>query len=200
MSDTEDISISDWLVVSLRSEERTVMSRRQSPRLETRIANWNDTWALAVVFGLASIPWTYGFVAGLHVPLWPSFIASGSFYAAGTGLNGLVRGYASNLVGIIYAAATLAVVNTYLGGGVVALSLVVGVFMFLASLHEFVPVLSFTPGGFFGYATMFSVSAADAAAFGIAGLPGETLAAIVSMFIGAVIGLVTDEVSSIVGE
>jgi hypothetical protein len=24
---------------------------------------WNGTWALAVVFGLASVPWTYAFVA-----------------------------------------------------------------------------------------------------------------------------------------
>lgn len=174
------------------------MSRQQP--LRTRITTWNDTWSLAVVFGLASVPWTYGFVAGLQIPLWPSFIASGTFYAAGTGLNGLVRGYASNLAGIVYAAATLAIVDTYLGGGVVALSIVVGVFMFLASLHEFVPLLSFTPGGFFGYATMFSVSAADATAFGIGGLPGETLAAVVSMLIGAAIGLTTDEVSSAIGE
>jgi hypothetical protein len=65
--------------------------------------------------------------------LWPSFIASGTFYAAGTGLDGLARGYASNLAGIVYAAATLAIVNTYFGGGVVALSIVVGVFMFLSS-------------------------------------------------------------------
>lgn len=172
------------------------MSRGPSPSLRTRIANRSDTWSLAVVFGLASIPWTYGFVAGLRIPLWPSFIASGTFYAAGTGLDGLVRGYASNFAGIVYAAATLAIVNTYLGGGAIALSVVVGISMFLASLHEAVPVLSFTPGGFFGYATLFSVYAADASAFGIPGLPGETLAAIVSMFIGAVIGLITDEVSS----
>ena len=176
------------------------MSRQRNPSQRRRIASWNDTWSLAVVFGLASIPWTYAFVAGLQIPLWPSFIASGTFYAAGTGLDGLVRGYASNLAGIVYAAVTLAIVNTYFGGGVIALSLVVGVFMFLASLHEFVPVLSFTPGGFFGYATMFSVSAADATAFGIAGLSGEMLAAVVSMFIGAVIGLTTDEVSSFFGQ
>jgi len=47
-------------------------------------------------------------------------------------------------------------VDGLLGGGAVALSVVVGAFMFLASLHEFVPLLSFTPGAFFGYATMFS--------------------------------------------
>ncbi len=176
------------------------MSRNQNSSPRKRLGSWNDTWTLAVVFGVASIPWTYGFVAGLHIPLWPSFIASGTFYAAGSGLDALTRGYASNLAGILYAAATLAIVNSYFGGGAIALSIVVGVFMFLASLHEFVPILSFTPGGFFGYATMFSIYAADATAFGITGLPGETLAAIVSMLIGAVIGLTTDEVSSFIGE
>lgn len=128
-----------------------------------RVVEWNGTWALAVVFGLASVPWTYAFVAGLHIPLWPSFIASATFYAAGDGIEGLVQGYASNAAGIIYAALTLAIVDGFLGGGVVALSVVVGAFMFLASLHEFVPLLSFTPGGFFGYATMFSVHATGVA-------------------------------------
>lgn len=154
-----------------------------------------ETWSLPAVFGLVSVPWTYAFVAVIGIPLWPSFIASGTYYAAGDGVNGFVRAYASNLAGIVYAAATLAVVNGA-SGGAIALSLVVGVFMFLASLHGFVPLLSFTPGGFFGYATMFSVHAADATALGVAGLPGETLAAVVSMLIGAAIGLATDGIAS----
>lgn len=162
-----------------------------------RVTEWNKTWALAVVFGVASIPWTYAFVAGLQIPLWPSFIASGTFYAVGGGLGGITRGYASNAVGIAYAALTLALVDGVFGGGAVALSLVVGLFMFLASLHAFLPLVSFTPGGFFGYATMFSVHAVEATAFGMTGIPGETVAALVSMLIGAVIGLTTDEVSSI---
>ena len=157
---------------------------------------WNKGWSLAVVFGLASIPWTYGFVAGLDIPLWPSFIASATFYAAGSGLEALKKAYASNFAGIIYAAATLLIVETFFDGGVLGLSVVVGAFMLIASLHEFVPILSFTPGAFFGYATMFSVNAAEATAFGVTGLPGETLAAVVSMLIGAVIGLATDELSS----
>jgi hypothetical protein len=82
-----------------------------------------------------------------------------------------------------------------LGGGPVVLSLTVGAFMFLASLHEFVPLLSFTPGGFFGYATMFSVHAAGATAFGVSGLAGETLAALASMLIGAAIGLGTERLA-----
>ena len=161
-----------------------------------RLSEWNDVWALAVVFGLASVPWTYAFVGPLDVPLWPAFIASATFFAAGGGLQGLANGYASNLAGIVYAALTLAIVDGLLGGGLLALSVVVGAFMLLASLHEAVPVLSFTPGGFFGYATMFGVNAAEATAFGVAGLAGQTLAAVVSMLLGALIGFGADRAST----
>lgn len=160
------------------------------------MTGWTETWAVAVVFGVASVPWTYGFVAGWDVPLWPAFIGSATYYAAGSGVDGLVRGYASNLAGIAYGAATLAVVDALFGGSVVGLSLVVGLAMFLASLHAAVPLLSFTPGGFFGYATLFSVHAAGSTAFGVGGLPGQTVAAVVAMAIGAVIGVLTDETSS----
>lgn len=161
-----------------------------------RIKGWDETWALALVFGLASVPWTYAFVVS-GVPLWPSFIASASFYAAGGSVDGLKRAFASNVAGIVYAAATIAFVATTFDGGVIALSVTVGVFMLLASLHEYVPLLSFTPGGFFGYATMFSVHAAGATAFGISGLAGEAVAATGSMFIGALIGYATEWTSEV---
>ncbi len=170
--------------------------RSQDDSTATDRTEWNGVCALAVVFGLASVPWTYVFVAELQIPLWPSFIASATFYATDKdGLRGLKRGYASNLAGIAYAVATLTIVEAVFDGGVVALSVVVGAFMFLASLHEFVPLLSFTPGGFFGYATMFSVSAAGATTVGVTGLPGETLATVLSMLLGACIGLGTKQLS-----
>lgn len=159
-----------------------------------RLGAWNGTWALAVVFGLASVPWTYGFVTA-GVPLWPAFIASATYYAAGDGPSALLCGYAANAAGIAYAVATLVLVGA-VGGGPLALGLAVGAFMLLASLHEFVPPLSFTPGGFFGYATLFSVHAAGATAFGVSGLAGETVAAVTSMFAGALIGFGTDAFSS----
>lgn len=154
----------------------------------------DDTWQLAVVFGLASVPWTYGFVVGLELPLWPSFVAAASFYAAGRGRTGLVRGYAGNLLGILYAAATLAIVEGVFGGAAIALAVVVGVFMFLASLHPLVAPLSFAPAAFLGYATLFGVHAAGATA-GLPGLPGETLAAVAAMLVGAAIGRGTDVAS-----
>lgn len=163
--------------------------------LRRRNGDGVDTLVLAAVFGLASVPWTYAFVAELHLPLWPSFVASGTFYAAGGGLRGLVEGYASNTAGIAYAVATIWIVDGHLGGTAVALSLVVGAAMFLASLHEDVALLSFVPGGFFGYATMFGVHAAGASAFGVGGLAGETLAAVTAMLIGAAIGIATEQIA-----
>jgi hypothetical protein len=168
---------------------------RVASRVPGAAFEWNDTWALAVVFGAVSVPWTYAFVAGLEVPLWPAFIASATFYAAGGGIEGLERGFASNAAGIAYGAATLAVVAV-LGGGDALLAVVVGLAMFLASLHGFVDLLSFTPGGFFGYATLFSVHAAGETAFGVPGLAGETLAATFSMLVGAAIGLGTERLAA----
>lgn len=171
------------------------MRRLHDTPLSARIAGWEDTWALALVFGLASIPWTYAFVAELHLPLWPSFIASATFYAAGGSLEGLKRGYASTVAGIVYATATIWIVDAFFAGDVVALSVVVGVFMFLVGLHDYVSLLSFTPGGYFGYATMFGINATGATAFGVVGLPGQTLAALAATCLGAAIGFGTERLS-----
>lgn len=155
---------------------------------------WNETWSLAVVFGIASVPWTYGFVAGLDLPLWPSFVAAATVYAAGGGIDGLIRGSAGNLAGLVYAAATIGIVDGALGGGVAALSLVVGAFMFVASLHPLVRPRAFAPAAFFGYATLFGVHASGATVV-VGGLGGETLAATAAMLLGAAIGFGTDRAS-----
>lgn len=155
----------------------------------------DEAVALAVAFGVASVPWTYAFVAAIHLPLWPSFVAAASFFSAGGGLSGLVRGYAGNLAGIVYAVATIAVVAV-VGGGPFALSIAVGTFMLLAGLHALVPELSFTPAAFFGYATLFGVHASGATAFGLSGLGGEAVAAIVAMLLGAAIGLTVERSAS----
>lgn len=160
-----------------------------------RPADRNDIWSLAVVFGVASVPWTYAFVAELGLPLWPSFVAAATYYATSRGLDGFTRGVLGNLAGVAYAAGTLAVVDGALGGGVLALSLVVGVAMFLASLHPFVEPVAFAPAAFFGYATLFGVHAAGSG-LAVTGVGGEALAAAVAMLVGAAIGLGTDRLSA----
>lgn len=151
-----------------------------------------DRTALAVVFGLVSIPWTYAFETA-EVPLWPAFVASATYFAAGGGRAGLGRALASNLVGIGYAAATLWLVAV-LGGDALVLSAVVGAFMFLATIHASIPFLSFTPGGFLGYASLFGVHAADRTVL-LDGLWGVTVATALAMVIGASIGFGADEAS-----
>lgn len=101
-------------------------------------------------------------------------------------------------LGDALAAATILIAEGVFGGGVVALSVVVGAFMLLANLHEYVPLLSFTPGGFFGYATLFSVNAAGTAAFGASGLAGETVVVIGAMSVGALISYATDVLSGMI--
>jgi hypothetical protein len=162
--------------------------------MAARLTDWNETWSLAVVFGIASVPWTYAFVAGLGLPLWPSFVAAATYYTTDRGPDGFARGVLGNLAGIAYAAGTVAVVDGALGGGVLALSLVVGAAMFLASLHPFVEPVSFAPAAFFGYATLFGVHAAGTGAV-VPGLAGEAVAAGLAMLIGSAIGLGTDAVS-----
>lgn len=152
-----------------------------------------EDWSLAAVFGAASVPWTYAFVAG-GLPLWPSFVAAASFYAAGEDLR---RSYLANALGIGYAAVTIGIVGWLsavagVAGGtveLVLLSLLVGVGMFVASFHGALGL--FNPGGFFGYAAMFGVHAAGAVFPGTTGLAGETLATLVAMLLGAAIGLAT---------
>lgn len=152
---------------------------------------WRVVWPLAVVFGVASVPWTYGFVAGLGIPLWPSFVASAAYFAAGSGRRALLRSVASTQAGVAYGAGTLAIISA-VGGGAPALSLVVGIAMLLVSLHAAVPVVSFAPGGFLGFATLFSVDAVGASVAGMEGLPGATLASVAAMAIGSAIGFGAD--------
>jgi hypothetical protein len=154
-------------------------------------AEWVDERAtLAVVFGVVSVPWTYAFVVG-DLPLWTAFVASAAVFAAGGGTRGLVAALPPLVAGALYAAATLAIVGA-LGGGTLVLAAVVGAFMALASLHAYVSVLSFTPAGFLGYASLFGVHAAEATVFGLAGLGGVTAGTLLSAVVGAHLGWLAD--------
>ena len=139
----------------------------------------------ALVFGIASIPWTYLF-ALFQIPLWPSFIASASFFASG---KKFFKSYLNNLIGIIYAALTLLFARDIFRSSVLWLSIIVGIFMFIGSLHYMLKLLSFLPAVFLGYATMFSINAAKATIGGVSGIFGQVLATATSMLIGSIIAL-----------
>lgn len=166
-----------------------MMDRQQ---IDDRAPRRERTAVLAVVFGVASVPWTYAFVV-TDVPLWPSFVAAATFSAAGGGIDGLVRGAAGNLIGVLYATATLAIVGIA-GGGPLVLATVVGGFMLIASLHALVPLLSFAPSAFFGYATLFGIHATGATILA-GGLAGETVVAGGAMVAGTTVGFAVEQVA-----
>lgn len=145
---------------------------------------------MAIVFGLLSVAWTFGFEQVNGLPLWPSFVASASVFAAGGGPRGVARSLAGNALGALYAVATLVLVAS-VGAGALGLGLVVGAFMLLASLHALVPPLSFTPAAFLGYAALFGVHAGG---FQLAttGIGGELVATLAAMAIGAGFALLAE--------
>ena len=72
------------------------------------------------MFGLASVRRTHGFVAGLDVPLWPSFVASATVYAvdpAGASAFGV-----GGLAGATLAAAVGMAIGALIGVGTAELS------------------------------------------------------------------------------
>ena len=150
-----------------------------------------------IVFGVVSVPWTYFFERVLLIPLWPSFIASASFFAAGGGFRNLTRSYLANISGIIYALFTLLISDLIFRNDIIWLSIFVGIFMFGASMH-YVSGLFFLPGMFFGYAAMFSVNAVDAGIIGYFGAGAQAVAAAISMLIGAVIGFIVEKIASFI--
>lgn len=158
-------------------------------------ARWKQkrAYAMALVFGVLSVPWTFGFEQIHGLPLWPSFIASASFFATEGGLRGAGKSLAGNLLGAIYGAATLGLV-AWVGLGTIGLSFVVGSFMLLASLHALLPALSFTPAAFLGYASLFGVHEA-AVRLALPGVGGELLAAGTALVIGGLVGLLAENLT-----
>lgn len=123
----------------------------------------NPLMALAVVAGILAIPWVYLFVMILKLPVWVSFIAGGSFFAAGGGIEGLKKAGATNILGLIYGAITTAIWLNVGGADagtstmILFLSLIVGIVVFLAVVQSKISLLSFVPGVFFGFGTYFGV-------------------------------------------
>jgi hypothetical protein len=71
------------------------------------LEGWTEVWSLAVVFGLASVPWTYAFVAGVGLPLWPAFVLEGlageTVAAVVAMLLGALIGYGTDRISTVLA-------------------------------------------------------------------------------------------------
>jgi hypothetical protein len=120
--------------------------------MSARIAS---TVAIGLLAGLSCL--LTGFV--VDVPIWVLFIGWASFFAAGGGLDGAARSLVMCLLGVVSATATMLAI-TALGGSTWA---VAGSVVFGAGVLVFITrdgLLSFTPAGFFGFASVVGTLAA----------------------------------------
>ena len=144
--------------------------------------------ALAISIGILIAVWTYIAIGVAALPVWAGIVAWGCFFAAGGKTAGLSKTIASNLSGVFWAFVALYVWNKVLGGGVPALSVMVGVVAFFMVLQAKIPTLSFIPGAFLGAATAVSVVVGAAANF-----PSHPwIKTVIALVAGAVLGYLSE--------
>lgn len=143
--------------------------------------------ALAISIGILIAGWTYVALGVAALPVWAGIVAWGCFFAAGGKTTGLTKTIASNLSGVFWALVALYVANKMLGGGVPALSLMVGVVAFFMVLQAKIPLLSFIPGAFLGAATTVSVVVGAGSTF-----PHPYIKTIIALVAGAVLGYLSE--------
>jgi hypothetical protein len=107
------------------------------------------TVSIGLLAGLSCL--LTGFV--ISVPIWVLFIAWASFFAAGGGLDGAARSLIMNAIGVVSATATmLAIAALGHSTWAVAGCVVIGAAILVLVTKE--GLTSFTPAGFFGFASV----------------------------------------------
>ncbi|MFZ2502264.1 MAG: DUF1097 domain-containing protein [Nocardioides sp.] len=156
--------------------------------------------ALAVVIGIMG-----GIATGAalqinsaYFVIWVTFVAWASFYAAGGGNEGIAKSTAANVWGAVIAWGSLTIFSKLAGGGMnipLAGALCVGIAIIVLIMGAKVPALGFIPGQVFGYAP-------TAGLFVAAGYTGGKLliAAIVSLIIGNVLGIISEKAAGAVAK
>lgn len=124
--------------------------------MSPRIAS---TVSIGLLAGLSCL--LTGFL--VPVPIWVLFIAWASFFAAGGGLDGAARSLVMNALGVASATATMLAI-TALGGSTWAVAgcVVIGAGILVFITRE--GLVSFTPAGFFGFASVVGTIAATGTA------------------------------------
>ncbi|UYO62580.1 DUF1097 domain-containing protein [Acetobacterium wieringae] len=125
------------------------------------------------------------FIAGvLPVIVWVAFAGEATFFAAGGKNMGFVKGLASNLAGVFWAAVIFFIVGAW------ASPLSMGLAVFLAvvmmCIQAKIEILSFIPGAFIGAACLFGTASADFPSGNIVGV-------VIALVLGAVMGWVAEK-------
>ena len=150
---------------------------------------------LGIVIALLVFFIAYVFVGqpALHVTAWVVVISVATFFAAGGGVDGLTKALAGNLAGAIVVGIALAVWNAVAPGNILALSVILAVAAFVLCIEAAIPALSFIPAAFLGAGTWIGANGAGPFA------TGHTMV-LVSMVIGALLGLVSQRAADQLGK
>lgn len=127
----------------------------------------------------------------ITVPIWVVFLAWASFFFVGGGPAGWVRSVASNLVGVVIAAASLYAAHL-MGGGLLVTAIAVGVGSALMVQASWVPLLSTTPAVVVGFASTVSTVAGTGNTITVTTISHPGLVAAVACILGASFGILSE--------
>jgi len=157
------------------------------------------TNALAIVIGAMG-----GLATGLAVQvaspyyvIWVVFVAWASFYAAGGGTEGLKKSVPANIWGAVIAAISLWAFG-HLATSMnvsIAAALCVGVAIVVLIMGARIPQLGFIPGQVFGYAPTAGLYVTSLALYDLS-VVKMLVAAVVSLVLGNVLGLISERIGS----
>jgi hypothetical protein len=159
--------------------------------------------ALAVVIGIMGGIATGAAlqIGSIYFVIWVTFVAWASFYAAGGGTAGFAKSTAANIWGAVIATISLwafsklaASMNVPLAG-----ALCVGIAIVVLILGAKVDALGFIPGQVFGYAPTAGLFVTGFLA-GTYSIGSMLAAAIVSLVIGNVLGIVSEKAAGAVAK
>ncbi|QNJ93871.1 DUF1097 domain-containing protein [Mycolicibacterium fluoranthenivorans] len=132
----------------------------------------------------------------ITVPIWVVFLAWASFFFVGGGIAGWVKSVASNLAGVVIAAASL--YAAYLmGGGLLVTAVAVGVGSAVMVQASWVPLLATTPAVVIGFASTVSTVAGRGHDVTVATISHPGLVAAVACVLGASFGLLSEYLATV---
>ena len=110
---------------------------------------------VGISVGVLAGLWTQASIE-LALITWVAFVAWATFFAAGGGREGFLKGLAANLSGVAWAWLASKILEQMTFNGAVALA--VTVLAFVLCVQAALPLLSFIPGAFVGTAVFFGTS------------------------------------------
>lgn len=161
----------------------------------------NLVTALAIVIGVLGAAATWLFLsplAGLGLQIWAAFIAWGSFFHCGGGLDGFKNSAISAVWGSLMATLALILIPI-VGMGNEGVAICVGLTVALMILGAHVPLLSAIPAAVYGYAATaaFALLKSDAIVTSTSITTSPFLNISVSMLIGALFGYVSQQIAKV---